>query len=126
NFSAEYGASAGAVVNVVTKSGTNELHGSAFEFLRNNAFDARDFFQPSASPTPLYIQHQFGGALGGPFIKNRAWWHTAVQRTHISQGQTYTSTLPLPAQVAGNFGSVPVYDPSTTRANPNGAGNVRD
>src|SRR6185436_17554686 len=70
NFSAEYGASAGAVVTVVTKSGTNEIHGTAFEFLRNSAFDARDFFQPSASPTPLYIQHQFGGALGGRFIKN--------------------------------------------------------
>src|SRR6185503_3738417 len=88
NFSAEYGAAAGAVVNVVTKSGTNEIHGSAFEFLRNNAFDARDFFQPSAAPTPLFIQHQFGGSLGGPLIRNRAWWHTAVQRTHISQGQT--------------------------------------
>ena len=126
NFSAEYGAAAGAVVNVVTKSGTNEIHGSAFEFLRNNAFDARDFFQPSAAPTPLYIQHQFGGSVGGPFVKNRAWWHSAVQRTHISQGQTYTSTIPLPAQLAGNFGSVPVFDPYTTRGNPNGAGNIRD
>ena len=126
NFSAEYGASAGAVVNVVTKSGTNEIHGSAFEFLRNNAFDARDFFQPASAPAPLYIQHQFGGSAGGPFVKNRAWWHAAVQRTHISQGQTYTSTLPLPAQLAGSFGSLAVFDPATTRGNPSGSGSVRD
>src|SRR5437667_12005852 len=126
NFSAEYGASAGAVVNVVTKSGTNEIHGSAFEFLRNNAFDARDFFQPASAPAPLYIQHQFGGSAGGPFVKNRAWWHAAVQRTHISQGQTYTSTLPLPAQLAGSFGSLAVFEPATTRGNPSGSGSVRD
>ena len=66
NYSAEYGASAGAVVNVVTKSGTNELHGSAFEFLRNNAFDARDYFLPAATKQPLYIQHQYRRILRRP------------------------------------------------------------
>ncbi len=126
NFSAEYGASAGAIVNVVTKSGTNKLHGSAFEFLRNNAFDARNFFQPASSPTPLYIQHQFGGALGGPFVQNRAWWHAAVQRTHISQSQTYISTLPPAAQLGGAFGSLAVFDPDSTRPNPAGSGAIRD
>lgn len=126
NFSAEYGASAGAVVNVVTKGGTNEIHGSAFEFLRNSAFDARDFFSPHDTPRPLYIQHQFGGALGGPLVKNRAWWHGAFQRTHISEDETFTPTVPLPAQREGNFGSTPVYDPDTTRPNPSGAGFIRD
>ena len=71
NFSAEYGASAGAVVNVVTRGGTNEIHGTAFEFLRNSAFDARDFFQPSTSSKPLFIQHQWGGSAGGPVKKDR-------------------------------------------------------
>ncbi|MCL4854011.1 MAG: carboxypeptidase regulatory-like domain-containing protein, partial [Bryobacteraceae bacterium] len=125
NFSAEYGASAAAVVNVVTKGGTNEIHGSAFEFLRNSAFDARDFFLPSSSDKPLYIQHQFGGSLGGPVVKNRAWWHGAFQRTHISEGETDISTLPTLSERNGVF-TVPVFDPDTTRANPDGAGFVRD
>jgi hypothetical protein len=126
NFSAEYGASAGAVVNVVTKSGTNEFHGSAFEFLRNSSFDARDFFQPTGRAKPLYIQHQFGGSLGGPVKRNRAWFHAAYQRTHISEGDTFTSTVPSPALKQGVFGNLNVFDPATTRANPSGSGYVRD
>lgn len=114
NYSAEYGASAGAVVTVVTKSGTNEIHGSAFEFLRNNAFDARDYFLPATSPQALYIQHQFGGSAGGPIKRNRIWWHTAYQRTSITQGDTQTGTVPLASERNGVF-STPIYDPLTTR-----------
>lgn len=125
NYSAEYGASAGAVVNVVTKSGTNALHGSAFEFLRNNALDARDYFLPASSQQPLFIQHQFGGSLGGPIIRNRAWWHGAFQRTHLSEGETGRQTVPTPAEIGGRF-NAPVYDPFTTRPNPNGSGFIRD
>lgn len=125
NYSAEYGASAGAVVNVVTKSGTNEYHGSAFEFLRNNKMDARDFFLPAASKQPLYIQHQFGGSLGGFIEKNVAWWHGAFQRTHISEGDTGTATVPLASEKNGVF-ATRIYDPLTTRANPAGAGSIRD
>ena len=80
NYSAEYGASAGAVVTVVTRSGTNEFHGSGFEFLRNSALDARDYFQPASAPKPLLVEHQFGGSLGGRVIRNRAWWHAAMIR----------------------------------------------
>ncbi len=125
NYSAEYGASAGAVVNVVTKSGTNEVHGSAFEFMRNNKMDARDYFLPPALEQPLFIQHQFGGSLGGPIVKNRAWWHGAFQRTHISEGETNRATVPLPNQIGGVFPNA-VFDPLSTRPNPNGAGFVRD
>lgn len=125
NYSAEYGASAGAVVTVVTRSGTNELHGSAFEFLRNSAMDARDYFLPPTAPKALFIEHQFGGSVGGPVIKNRAWWHVAYQRTHISQGTTSSGVVPLEQERAGRF-LTPVYDPATTRANPAGAGSVRD
>ncbi|MCX6612007.1 MAG: TonB-dependent receptor [Acidobacteria bacterium] len=124
NYSAEYGASAGAVVNVVTKSGTNQFHGSVFEFLRNNKMDARDFFLPASSKQPLYIQHQFGGSLGGPVIKNRAWFLAAFQRTHISEGEVGTATIPLEAERNGNF-TATLFDPLTTRANPAGAGFVR-
>lgn len=125
NYSAEYGASAGAVVNVVTKSGANELHGTAFEFLRNNAMDARDYFLPAELQQPLFIQHQFGGSLGGPIVKNRAWWHGAFQRTHISEGNTNRATVPSTQQVGGAFTSA-IYDPFSTRPNPSGAGFVRD
>ena len=126
NFSAEYGASAGAVVNVVTKSGTNEFHGSAFEFLRNSAFDARDFFQPAGREKPLFIQHQFGGSLGGPVVRNRAWFHGSYQRTHTSEGATYTSTVPPAEQRQGRFGALRIYDPDSTRPNPSGSGSIRD
>jgi hypothetical protein len=125
NYSAEYGASAGAVVNVVTRSGTNQFHGSAFEFLRNNALDARDYFLPATSDQPLFIQHQFGGSLGGPIVRNRAWFHGAYQRTHLSEGDTGRQTVPLPSELSGQF-RVPVYDPYSTRPNPSGAGFVRD
>lgn len=125
NYSAEYGASAGAVVTVVTRSGTNELHGSAFEFLRNSAMDARDYFQPAGSAKPLFIEHQFGGSAGGRFVRNRAWWHAAYQRSHISQGTSSSGVVPLAPERNGVF-SVPIYDPLTTAANPAGSGAVRD
>lgn len=124
NYSAEYGASAGAVVNVVTKSGTNQFHGSAFEFLRNNRMDARDYFLPATSKQPLYIQHQFGGALGGPIVRNRAWFMASYQRTHISEGDVGTATIPLQAERSGTF-AAPIFDPLTTRANPGGTGSIR-
>ena len=125
NYSAEYGASAGAVVTVVTKSGTNEFHGSAFEFLRNSAFDARDYFQPSNAPKPLFVEHQFGGSAGGRIIRNRAWWHGAYQRAHISQGSATSGTVPQTAERGGVF-STQIFDPLTTRPNPAGTGYIRD
>jgi len=125
NFSAEYGASAGAVVNVVTRGGTNQIHGTAFEFLRNNAFDARDFFQLSSTSKALFIQHQLGGSAGGPVKKDRVWWFGAYERTHISSATTTANTVPLLADRQGNFGARGVFDPLTTRPNPNGAGSIR-
>ena len=125
NYSAEYGASAGAVVTVVTKSGTNDFHGSAFEFLRNSAADARDYFLPPSAPKPLFVEHQFGGSAGGRIVRNRAWWHTAYQRSHISQGSTASGVVPQPRERAGVF-AVPIFDPLTTRPNPAGTGSIRD
>ena len=120
NFSAEYGASAGAVVNVVTKSGTNQLHGSAFEFHRNSALDARDFFAAPTLNKPLLVQHQFGGSLGGPLVRNRTWWFAAFERTHVSQETTLTSTVPTRDMKEGRFGATPIYDPATTRREADG------
>jgi len=72
NYSAEYGRATGAVVNAVTKSGTNEMHGSLFYFGRNSALDARNFFDGSVKPS--FRRHQFGAAAGGPIVKNRTFW----------------------------------------------------
>lgn len=115
NYSAEYGSSAGGVVSVVTRSGTNEIHGSAFEFLRNSAFAAKDFFaQPG--PKPLLVFNQYGGSLGGPLKRNRAWLFGAYQRTSIRQETVLFSTVPTPAMRSGIF-PVAIYDPATTVVN---------
>ncbi len=112
-FSAQYGSSAGGVVTVVTKSGTNQIHGSAFDFLENSSLDARDYFAPPG-PVPILQQNQFGGSLGGPLKKDRAWLFGAYQGTQIRQENTYLSTVPLLSMRQGNFGNTPIFNPFTT------------
>src|SRR6185436_1566213 len=73
-FSARYGQTSGAVVNVVTRSGTNQLHGELFEFLRNDALDARNFFTLTSSEPPPFQRNQFGASLGGPIIKGKTFF----------------------------------------------------
>src|ERR1051325_1898819 len=102
NYSAEYGSSAGGVVSVVTKSGTNDIHGSAFEFLRNSSIAAKDFFAP-AGRNPLFVFNQYGGSLGGPIKKNRAWIFGAFQRTGIRQDTVLISTVPTESMRNGVF-----------------------
>ena len=123
NFSAEFGAAAGGVVNAVTKSGTNSVHGSAYNFLRNDNLDARNFF---AQVKPLLVRNQYGGSLGGPVKKDKAWLFGAYEGLHNRAETTSSSTVPTQAQRDGIFGSTPVYDPATTRANPSGSGSIRD
>jgi hypothetical protein len=105
SFDAEYGKFSGAVMNAITKSGTNSFHGDIFEFLRNNALDARNFFAPSKSELR---QNQFGYTLGGPVWKNHLFFFSDYQGTRQVQGaETGLVTVPTTAQRAGNF------DPST-------------
>ncbi|HYM09888.1 MAG TPA: TonB-dependent receptor [Bryobacterales bacterium] len=101
SYSAEYGRAAGAVVNIVTKSGTNQFHGSAFEFLRNGAMNARNFF----APVPDHLKrNQFGGAVGGPILKDRLFFFGTYQGTRLRNIATGISTFVLtPAQRAGDF-----------------------
>jgi hypothetical protein len=101
NFDAEYGNYSGGFIRVVTKSGTNQLHGSAFEFLRNTDLDARGFFDPSRAP---YIQNQFGGTLGGPIKKDKIFFFGDYQGTRNIQG-IETGLLPVPslADRSGNL-----------------------
>jgi hypothetical protein len=101
NFDAEYGNYAGGVVNVVTKSGTNQLHGSGFEFLRNTDLDSRNFFSPERS---TYRQNQFGGTIGGPIEKDKLFYFGDYQGTRTFQGID-TGLIPVPtlAERTGDF-----------------------
>ena len=101
NFDAEYGNYGGGIINVVTKSGDNRLHGSGFEFLRNTALDARNFFSPERG---FYRQNQFGGTVGGPIQKNRVFFFGDYQGTRQSQGLD-TGLIPVPslADRSGNL-----------------------
>jgi hypothetical protein len=101
SFDAEYGKFSGSVMNAITKSGTNSFHGDVFEFLRNDKFDARNFFDPSKAELR---RNQFGYAVGGPFWKNKLFWFTDYQGTRQVVGaSTGLVTLPSPAERAGNF-----------------------
>lgn len=112
NFSAEYANATGAVVSVATKSGTNEFHGSAFEFLRNGAFNARNFF---AARRDSLKRSQFGGVLGGPIVKDKLFFFGAYQGTRTrSDPQLTRQFLPTTAMRNGDFSSVrPITDPLT-------------
>ncbi|GGH08471.1 TonB-dependent receptor [Silvibacterium dinghuense] len=111
NFSAEFGASAGAVVNAITKSGTNEIHGSAYEFIQNNELNATNYF---ATSNPLLVLNQYGGSLGGPIRKDHAWLFGAYEGYHDRVESTSSTTVPTALQRAGDFGTTAIYDPSTT------------
>jgi hypothetical protein len=123
---AEFGRFNGGVVNLTTKSGTNEFHGAAFEFLRNEALNARNLFAPASSPNPLFRRNQFGGVLGGPIAINRTFFFADYQGTRQEIGRVRTSTVPTVLQRQGIFTeavgkSVPkIYDPDTTQSLPGG------
>ena len=102
---AEYGGTAGATTSVVTRSGTNQLHGSAYEFLRDDAFDARNFF--SAKVEPLE-QHQFGGTAGGPLAPDRALFFGYYEGFRNTQGVTTTATVPTARERLGDFSGLGV------------------
>ena len=98
---AQYGQHGSGAVNVVTKSGTNELHGNAFEFVRNGVFNARDFFAPVRDSLK---RNQFGGTLGGPIVRNKLFFFGGAQFTiQRSAPVTGTSYIPTPAMLAGDF-----------------------
>jgi len=116
SYSAEFGRSGGAVVNAITKSGSNSYHGNVFEFFRNSALDARDYFEDPTAKKASYKQNQFGGTLGGPIVKNKLFWFADYQRTVIRNPITWVSTVPTLAERTGDFSdpSEPtIYDPNT-------------
>jgi hypothetical protein len=102
SFGADIGRG-GAVVNVVLKSGTNQFHGSLFEFLRNSAFDAKNYFDSASQPIAPFKQNQFGGTLGGRIIKDKTFFFVDYQGTRIRQAQTFVSIVPSVSERGGNF-----------------------
>ncbi len=140
-FSAEFGRGAG-VVSVATKSGSNLLHGTVFEYMRNDTFDARNFFVRKVSqadgslvkdPKPPLDRHQFGAAVGGPLVlpglydgHNRTFFFADYAGLNEKRGQVFVNTVPTALTRTGNFSDfrdangnlIVIYDPLTTRANP--------
>lgn len=129
NPSAEYGTFGGAVVNLTTKSGTNQFHGQAFEYIRNNAFNARDSFALTKAP---YHANQFGGAIGGPILKDKLFFFGDIQYLTQHGGATDALNVPTPTERTGDLsdlvknGAGPITNASACQvlANANGLAGV--
>ncbi len=119
NYTAEFGTEAGGQINAVLKSGTNQFHGTAWEFLRNDKLDANNFFNNrTGTARPPFRRNQFGVAGGGPIIKNRTFIFGAYERTEVAKGITQLTTIPSDAQRRGEFGTATVNDPLSGAAFP--------
>jgi hypothetical protein len=135
-FDAQFGKSDGGVVNMITRGGSNDFHGSLFEFLRNNVLDANSWANNRAGqPRVSFQRNQFGGAIGGPLWRSRKlFFFTTYEGLRQGSPGTNISTVPTELQRRGDFsqtfnanGSLAViYNPFTTRPNPNGSGFLRD
>ncbi len=142
-FKAEYGQAGGGVMTFVSKSGTNELHGTAFNFLRNDALDAAKFFtNANNQKKAVYKQNDFGLSVGGPIWvpkiyngKNKSFFFFAFEGFRNRVGATdIIRSVPTPEMYQGDFSKwvdaqgrlIPIYDPATTRPNPTGSGSIRD
>src|SRR5262245_60470968 len=115
---AEFGRFNGGVVNLTTKSGTNSLHGTVFEFLRNEALNTRNLFAPATAANPkkpVFRRNQYGFAVGGPIIKDRTFFFGDFQGSRQLIGRVVTSNVPTLAQRSGNFsGGAPLFLQTTT------------
>ena len=138
SMSSEFGFTAGGVVNMVTKSGTNLFRGSLYDFVRNGRFDAKNAF---ATAKPEFDYNQGGGSIGGPIRiprvydgSNRSFFFFNVEGWNFSREQPTTQSVPTEAMRRGDFSNlrdangslIPIYDPATTRPNPSGSGFLRD
>jgi outer membrane receptor protein involved in Fe transport len=132
NDEAQFGQVLGGIINVVTKSGTNTFHGDAWEFFRNDALDARNFFVQSKTPLR---QNQFGGAVGGPVLlpgyngRNKTFFYVSDEAFINHTASQHLYIVPTPAELSGNLSDlgVPIYNPYSTRPDPNNSGQfIRD
>src|SRR5882724_9440594 len=123
NMGPEFGRLAGGAVNMTTRSGSNEFHGSLYEFLRNKSLNANTFFNNKAGVArPAFTQNQYGGRIGGPVVKDKTFFFFGYEGFKLRQGQSYTYSVPTDAQRTGDFSNVrngsgalvTIYDPLTT------------
>jgi Carboxypeptidase regulatory-like domain/TonB-dependent Receptor Plug Domain/TonB dependent receptor len=129
NDEAQYGGALGGIINVVTKSGTNSLHGSAWEFLRNSALDARNPLFPNVTS---FRQNQFGATIGGPVVvphyngRNKTFFFGDYQGFRSTLAATSLYTVPTPAELSGDLSDTPVqiYNPFSTRPDPSAPGSL--
>ena len=126
NFSAEYGFSGATVVNVISRSGTNQFHGSVYEFFRNQALDANDWFNNlNGVARPQLQKNNFGFTIGGPLIKNKAFFFADFEGTRENDGTSHSASVPTAAMRTGNFGEVctlqgGTFDKNGVCSNPQG------
>src|ERR1700722_660912 len=120
---AEYGRYSGGVINLTTKSGGNQYHGSAYEFLRNKVLNANNYFSnDTGTPRPPFTQNQYGVTFGGPIKKDKLFFFFNYEGFALRQGQTFLETVPTAAELNGDFSGyldangnqIPIYDPLTT------------
>src|ERR1700680_4596230 len=121
NYSAEYGRTSGGVISAITKSGTNNFHGSVYEFLRNKSLDAANFIDNSNGvPKPPFRRNQFGGSVGGPIRKDKTFFFADYEGVRQGLGATLVATVPTPAKVAAAIAKLPnLPTPVTTGPDPN-------
>ncbi len=113
-FSAEYGKTSSGIVALSIKSGTNQVHGTVFEFLRNEKLDAKNFFTPAGGTKPPFKRNQYGLAIGGPIAKNRSFLFGDMEFTRQRESNIRVNNIPTPAFRAGDFSAGDtVYDPMT-------------
>src|SRR5207248_8303686 len=122
NEKTEFGGVTGGVVNIVSKSGTNSLQGSAWEFLRDNKLDARDPFKDSGSRPATFHQNEFGGALGGPVVHNRTFFYLGYEGWRYTKPSQQLGLVPSDAELNGDFTQSvlrqDVFNPFSTRTDP--------
>jgi Carboxypeptidase regulatory-like domain len=119
-FPAEYGRNSGSQVIVTTKAGTNSVHGTAFEFLRNQVLDGKNFFAPPGQK-PIFRQNQFGGTVGAPIVKNKTFFFASYEGTRSTQQITALTNVPTPSMIGGDFSGLSqrIVDPTTSTPFPN-------
>ncbi|MEO6911671.1 MAG: TonB-dependent receptor [Edaphobacter sp.] len=121
NYSAQYGGSAGSNVNIQLKSGTNAFHGTLFEFIRNDAVDARNYFRQAPLPKNILKQNQFGATLGGPIFKDRTFFFLSYEGIRSIEEFPSTANVLTPAERTGDFSATttPIINPFTGQPYPN-------
>jgi hypothetical protein len=121
SYDAEFGGKSGGVINVITKSGSNGFHGSVFEFVRNDIFDAENLFVSPTSSKPPFKQNQFGASIGGPIQKDKSFFFADYEGVRIRQSQTQLFHVPTGLERSGNFtgSGITVDIPNTTTMYPN-------